>query len=66
MFAPRLGAELTADGTEEGGLWGETNSKLQSQDLKKDRAEVHLQEMRKEGAGVMKDVKNGSVWYHLQ
>lgn len=57
---------MTADGTEEGGLWGETNSKLQSQDLKKDRAEVHLQEMRKEGAGVMKDVKNGSVWYHLQ
>lgn len=49
MFAPGTVAELTADGTEEGGLWGEFNSKLWSQGLKKDRAEVHLLEMRRRG-----------------
>lgn len=30
-------------------MWGESNSKLWSQGLRKDRAEVHLREMRKRG-----------------
>ena len=44
--------ELTEDGTEEGEwdlVGGESNSKLWSQGLRKDRAEVHSLEMRRRG-----------------